>query len=553
MVPPMRVSALVRRGWCLAFVCLAWQVFSGTAQAGGVEYVGAGTRVLGRGGAYHVRADDPLALLFNPANLAVMPGAQLTLQANNAFQTACFRRSLVREAEGSDYTALTPPSDFTSFDGAGDAFPGESWGGTPIPEVCQENLFQPTANLAASFRLADDWGLGFGIVAPAAVGGKRWGEGDGSVVAPGGTRVPSPGRYSLTEENLLIVYPTVSVGFQPLPWLRIGAGFSWGLGVFNIANVVREFPLNEAPDGDALAQLEMSDFFIPAVVGSVVAEPVEWMDVALGFRWADGVSAGGTLNLETSTFGVGQEGVAGRPSRSPVSNPFEGSALEFKQPWMLWFGVRFHDPIPELERPDVDATVANLGAPVRDRMATERWDVELNVRYEASSELDDIRILVPEGSSARIAFVDGMGTRRETRLSIPSLITIPHRWSDQLSIRLGGDWNVVPGLFAVRAGASFETQGVNDAFAGLDFLPGMRLGLHVGATVRLGGRLDLSIAYAHMFQWDIEVTRQEANLAAVSASSTMPGLVVDGTDRVVNAGTYEVGMNVLSLGLNWHI
>jgi hypothetical protein len=123
------------------------------------------------------------------------------------------------------------------------------------------------------------------------------------------------------------------------------------------------------------------------------------------------------------------------------------------------------------------------------------------------------------------------------------VIPQPHNWEDQLSLRLGGDYNLMPGFLAIRLGASFETRGVNPAYQGLDFYPAMRIGAHLGGTLRLGA-FDVSLAYAHLFQETIEVSREEADFQQVAATSTPLPL-----GRVVNAGTYEVSWNIVSLGV----
>ena len=66
---------------------------SGTAHAGGTEFPAAGTRALSRGGAFAARADGPMTLAYNPANLAGISGIQLSLQTNVAFYDACMDRN----------------------------------------------------------------------------------------------------------------------------------------------------------------------------------------------------------------------------------------------------------------------------------------------------------------------------------------------------------------------------------------------------------------------------------------------------------------------------
>jgi hypothetical protein len=64
----------------------------------------------------------------------------------------------------------------------------------------------------------------------------------------------------------------------------------------------------------------------------------------------------------------------------------------------------------------------------------------------------------------------------------------------------------------------------------------MRLGQHVGATLRVE-RFDVSVAYAHVFQFDETVER---------------GCYPRGLGSVINAGTYRAEYNLLSLSLRYH-
>src|SRR3954468_22065663 len=75
-------------GGCCIAVGLLLVVAAG-AQAGGLEYAGAGSQALGRGGAVTARADDPMVLAYNPAGLAELRGTQFLFNANLALMSAC--------------------------------------------------------------------------------------------------------------------------------------------------------------------------------------------------------------------------------------------------------------------------------------------------------------------------------------------------------------------------------------------------------------------------------------------------------------------------------
>jgi len=73
-----------------------------------------------------------------------------------------------------------------------------------------------------------------------------------------------------------------------------------------------------------------------------------------------------------------------------------------------------------------------------------------------------------------------------------------------LGLRLGGDWNALPNRLALRGGGYFETSGQNHRYQNLAFMPGSRVGLTLGATLRVfahesGRALDLMAGFAHVF------------------------------------------------------
>jgi len=118
-------------------------------------------------------------------------------------------------------------------------------------------------------------------------------------------------------------------------------------------------------------------------------------------------------------------------------------------------------------------------------------------------------------------------------------------------VRAGGDWNVVPGKLAVRAGYSFETPAQPEAWTRVDFLPFERHGAHVGATLRVGD-VDLSAGYAHVFQPD----RVVRNGSAKQIEAFPPGECHEDVPAycgsVVNEGTYESSFDTLSIGATFN-
>src|SRR5690606_3285428 len=110
------------------------------------------------------------------------------------------------------------------------------------------------------------------------------------------------------------------------------------------------------------------------------------------------------------------------------------------------------------------------------------------------------------------------------------------------------------------------TSGLSGTYQIQDVLPGMRLGLHVGATFRIE-RFDISIAYAHIFQFDETVTDGNYRLIAATGAGgqcagapeydpdqpvTSRGCFPQGAGAIVNNGTYSAQYNVISLQGSYH-
>ncbi|MCS6798111.1 MAG: outer membrane protein transport protein [Myxococcota bacterium] len=520
----------------LALATASTSLAPSRVHAGGYELPGHGSRALGRAGAFAARADDGLALLYNPAALAHLPGTSIGLDVHLGFLDACYAR---RSAPSNTYLdGLGTSASASRFD-ADPSDPGAWAVDARYPEVCNGGPPGPSPQLTFVQRASESFGWGAGVLAPFAVGGHSlWGEQDGTT---SGGRLPTPSRYVLVEQNLLLLHPSVAAAYRPIPRLSIGATVRWGIGHFRYRNLTRATG-GESPAGDVLSDLSVTDPFVPSFVTSIHAIPFDALDVVARFQWSDRVLASGRADLVYAHFGAATPGgsVTG-PLRATTR--FEDVALEAPQPWSVGLAVRFAQRFAP--RPRDPRAVRRLSGRVEDAMSNERFDVELDVQYERNSIVDDLVIRFPDAPERRALAVpewDGTMVVPNT-LPVPPRIAIPHRWKDQLSVRLGGDFNAIPGMAAVRLGVSYETGGVRPAYANLDFWPVERIGVHAGLTARLGN-LDVSLAYAHFFQQTLEVAPEEARLPQISA---------DEMGAIVNAGSYTSNADVLSLAVRYHL
>ena len=133
-------------------------------------------------------------------------------------------------------------------------------------------------------------------------------------------------------------------------------------------------------------------------------------------------------------------------------------------------------------------------------------------------------------------------------------------------MRLGGDVNIIPNQFAVRAGLSFELplDQRYRTYMSNDFMSGWRFGAHAGASLRVDS-FDISLAYG-FFLGETVTNTGAANLRQVNAigsSGTCPGATgtqpvaqsgcyPNGFGSVINAGSFSQMFHAVSLGASYH-
>lgn len=558
----------MRRSFALfAFLLVAPQI----AYAGGFEYVGAGTRPLGRGGAFMARADDPMALGYNPAGLAFLPGYQLMLGSNLAFYDACVDR-----AGGYDDTNVSGVAANESIFGFPDTSDPDNWVNQDYPRVCRNGYPGPSPQLVFTGHPFPEFGFGIGLLAPSGVGNAIWGDEDGTVAD--GT-LPSPLRYALVRQDLLLVHPTIGFGVSPIPQLAFGVAFQWGIATIDFVSHTSIGTGEEDPYGDVRTQFDAADYFVPVIVASVHVVPIDQLDIVLHARISDSINASGTVSATTGVFGTSMDG-----SLVPFTTDIEGVNLHAGQPWQFGIALRYSER-RELRYRDPERA-GRVTRRIEDAMQNEVFDLELDVVWLHNAQVTDYVATLPgaptlPGERPDAVICEGRpGVSAAERVEqcrddpsvaapLPDYVAIPHGWTDQLSIRAGADWNIMPGQLAARVGAHFETSGFNLTYHTHDTMPGMRLGLHAGVTVRVD-RFDISFAYAHIFQFTETINSGNYRLSAAMGGGdaggmcegdpdydeTMPivsrGCYPAGRGGVVNNGTYEAEFNIVSLDVRYH-
>jgi hypothetical protein len=505
-----------------------------TAQAGGIEDTVGGAIGLGRS-AYFARVDDFMAVLQNPANLAVLPRGDLGAELRLPILTSCYDRQ---------YNPML--ADLYKKDEAGNLL--ESF-----DKVCNDAFPGPTANIGWARSYLNGLGWGIGLFTPAAAGGnatfgsslvRTFSPNPNEKYTPTLTGTESAARQLGTSRDGVIAYLMLGLAYQPVKQLRFGA--SGGIGFASITNEVVASVTGgtfAASNPEIVNTLHVKDYSIPKATASMVIAPIDWIDIMGAFTYQGDIEGKGYSDLVAN-------GITGAP-RNPCVNPaalnpnaapvfsgthcrIEGATLRLPQPrFEATAGVRFVHHRNKRER--------SLN-PMKDEI----WDFEVDVTWSQTSHVDAFTAVnhtkVPSAADApKIQFANIDGNMMSS--PVPGTVIIPKHWDDSWTFRAGGDVNVMPDVLSLRAGASYAPRAMTPGFANIDFaMPIQKIGVHVGATLKLD-RYRMTVAYAHLFYETIDVplgTGQVKSIVAINEMAALP----------VNEGRFSGGLDVLSLQLN---
>jgi len=580
------------------------------ANADGLEFAGAGARGTMRGGAYLVGSDDSMALLYNPANLANTQGMQLHASVGLLFYSLCYDRDGTYGSSpmganrggssagspdqyGSSATATDQETGLP--DGSGGTLSFDDARGFATPEVCNTHRVNVVPELAYSWRINERFGLGVGVVAPTAPGnlafGDRIGGREGMVRTANGAVLPGPNRYMLVGQNALIAFPTIGLGVQVADKIRVGASFGWGFGSIEFRTFAAPF-FTENFGTDIYAVAKVHDAFIPRITAGVSGGP--WNGVSFGaqFTYVGDLNASGRIDAQ-SMYLYDQSARAGFRTHENIP-----VAIQTQLPMQTMLGVRYG-----AERVGVTLPEDAVG----DSMDTETWNIEANLGYTFSSRVSGFAIdpgqtTLPAGYDTSLppndpanssiypcgALIDPASSTvpgcvqvmNGLPAAIPDTFPAPirHNWKNQITFRLGGDYNVVPGRLSLSGGLSMDSNGQQRGYEQLDFQPYRRVGTHLGFSVRVG-RVDINVAYAHHFN------QTRTNSYGTACPDLYPGGDMNGDgdnhdaneqascnfgdqtqwgvqplaatavnqSDVANSGRFKSHLDVLQLGVTYHI
>jgi long-subunit fatty acid transport protein len=508
-------STRTRRRWALgAMLPVALALTTATKRAGATNAFGFpdnGTEQVGRGGAWVARASNPLATAQNPAGLAGQKTGVL-LDANLVWNKVCFLRSGQGHVMG---------------EGVGVAY----------PEVCNSNKGTPQVlpSLAAVYRATSRLGIGLSIAPPSVYGSLTFPETVATRNSAGvSAQLPSGQRYMLLEQSGIVFNATLGAGFELLDNLRVGAGFVWGFARYKIANADQSLSVNPNATGgyddpvtsDVRADLDVSDYFMPGVTVGVLYSPLDVLDLGADVTAQQAFDGHGDLTLKAQYWSF--NGTSPNPEVTESKNVEKGLAhFRLANPLDARVGARFHAP----RAPGLDPDG------VRDPLADDLFDVELDVSYTHNSSYDRAQLRFPASPVIQV-----QGTANGA--VVPENNDDEFHAKDSVGLRLGGDYVILPGQLAARAGAWWEPDRQNADYATVAFLNSQRIGLALGGVYRLGP-VDVEAAFMHVFFSTVD-NGGNGQLRVVSgAANTTPPYR---SNYGINGGRFRQSANIVSLG-----
>jgi long-subunit fatty acid transport protein len=350
--------------------------------------------------------------------------------------------------------------------------------------------------LAASYGLGAigplrDLTFALGATGPSAVGKESFN--------PAG-----PQRYSLIESDYFIAYYSAAAAATFTSWLSGGITFQLVQGRAKFRQAVWSGPtMDTDPSFDAIANVNVSSSVIPTAVFGVTARPTPPLALGLSYRPGFDFLAHGTLTTDIPPA-----------LRDALNIQVTGDRTDFF--------VAFPD-------------VVRLGAQY---LFGPRWLVEADVVYERWSRLHAIEI-----RPTNIVLSSALHEPRPLEK-----IVFQKDFDDAVSFRIGGDFEALPGRLTVRAGYLHETSAIPLRSVSVDFGNWQRDVVSVGGTVRIWSGITASVAYAHHFLADQNVTNSQV------VQVVTPCLTPDCTEpapTVVGNGRYTGSLDVASLALGF--
>jgi len=362
----------------------------------------------------------------------------------------------------------------------------------------------PVSNGAPPFLApAAVFSYGAGPVGPLA--GLTFAVGATGPTAIGKLSYPAAGaqRYALISSDTTIIYWSAALAAAFNRFFAAGVTLQLVKGTARFTQAVWSGDsMGTNPAEDAIAHVDVTSGFIPTAVFGVTARPTERVSIGLSYRPRFTFDATGSLTTDL---------------------PAAAQALGARQ---IGTDTGFTLPMPDVVR---------AGVLVRPRA---RWLVEADVVLERWSTLGSLALL-PHGIDIQS---DNFGTVKP----LPNIV-FQKNFQDAVSVRVGGEHELLPGRLTVRAGYLHETSAVPLASTSVDFPNWQRDVVSVGASFAIPrAPVTVDVAYAHHFLPSRTVS--DSGIVQVVTPCLTPGCT-DPAPSVVGNGRYDASLDILSLSL----
>jgi long-chain fatty acid transport protein len=479
-----------RRGLAAAGVALLALSPSRAAIAGGFEMPDNGSEALGRGAAFAAKADDPTAIEYNPAGLAVQRGTRLLLDGHIIASSYSFQR----------YGAFPDSA----------SNPKTPWGGSPFPKVSDTSgpFFAPFIAASSDLGMFDWMTFAVGVFGPSGVGNRTY--------PLGVAGAPAASRYDVVQSSSIIALPTAAVAIKVFDGLELGAALHFVYGQFSLTST-SFVDLGDGPAGpcvnyeyqpcDSVSRLDLTGTSWAGTFGAMI-HPTKTVSVGLSARTPISMTATGTATVLQSPLG--------QPIPAPGNVTFENDL-----PWVLRAGVRqaFRDPD-----------------------GFETADVELDATYETWGTAQ---------AGGPVIHIDHLGPAGAAFDDIN--VQVAHHYNDTFSIRGGGAYNTKLsfGVLNLRLGAYYDKSATadNPGYTRLDFDTLDKIAGTVGVGLKWGG-LQFNLSYAEVFEPDRTVAPGTGEIRPIDGAAH--GAPVDSQGHLlpaVNEGIYQGHAEIISFGV----
>jgi long-subunit fatty acid transport protein len=318
-------------------------------------------------------------------------------------------------------------------------------------------------------------------------------------------------RYALTKSDYFIAYYSGAIAASFGNWISAGVTMQLVKGSAKFSQAVWSAPFTGTdPTGsqDSIAHIDVTSSFIPTAVFGVSARPIPRLALGLSYRPRFTFLAHGTLTTEI-------------PDAQKIA---------------LLIGV-------DGDRTDFFVTFPDVIRFGAQYTFSQRLLVEVDLVAELWSHLRTIEIR-PQGIFLH-SDVPGLGQR----VPLPDII-FEKDFQDAYSVRVGGDYVLLPGRLTVRAGYLHETSAIPLKSVSVDFGNWQRDAVSVGGSVTIARGLVASFAYAHHFMPDqhVNVPDPVENIKQVVTPCLTIGCPQP-TPTGVGNGVYTGSLDVASLSL----